>query len=333
VSPLFGRRRGAGQSPQEEAEEARRDAESLARLEQGHIPLAASERLAALAAAGGDGAFSSDLSVAEFSLLHRLGIDPITMVMGSSIYHVGWQNVYFNSPTEFHAISDAYNEARRLALGRLTEEAQTAGADAVVGVRITEGAYDWAASTIEFMAIGTAVRLPAELRGAGGPVLTDLSGQEFWQLCDAGIRPVGIVAFTSVHYAPATMRTVMAQGGGGMMAGGMMGGSSWLNQELTDYTQGLYDARRTAMRGIAAQAKALDADGIVGVQVRQHVRGHRVARGLGAETEDMIVTLHVIGTAIRADPALGNAGTVTKTAISLGKPLPTASTRAASAGI
>jgi len=325
VSPLFGRRRGGGQSPEAEAEEARRDAESLARLEQGHIPLAASERLAALAAEGAEGAFSSDLSVAEFSLLHRLGIEPITMVMGSSIYHVGWQNVYFNSPTEFHAVSDAYNEARRLALGRLVEEAQTAGADAVVGVRITEGAYDWAASSIEFMLIGTAVRLPAELRSAHGPVLTDLSGQEFWQLCDAGIRPVGIVAFTSVHYAPATMRTVMAQGGG------MMGGS-WLNQELTDYTQGLYDARRNAMHGIAAQAAALDADGIVGVQVRQFVRGHRVARGLGAETEDMIVTLHVMGTAIRADPALGE-GTVTKTAISLGKPLPTASTRAASAGI
>ena len=325
MSPLFGRRRGAPQNPQDAAEEARRDAESLARLEQGHIPLAASERLAALAAAGGAAAFSSDLSVAEFSLLHRLGIDPITMVMGSSIYHVGWQNVFFNSPTEFHAVSDAFNESRRLALGRLAEEAQTAGADAVVGVRITEGAYDWAASTVEFMAIGTAVRLPAELRGAGGPVLTDLSGQEFWQLCDAGIRPVGIAAFTSVHYVPATMRTAAAMGGG------MMGGS-WRNQELTDYTEGLYDVRRKAMRGVAQQAGALDADGIVGVRVRQHVRGHRVARQLGVETEDMIVTMHVMGTAIRADPALGG-GTAPKAAISFGKPLPTASTRAASAGV
>jgi len=250
------------------------------------------------------------------------------MVMGSSIYHVGWQNVYFNSPTEFHAVSDAFNEARRLALGRLAEEAQTAGADAVVGVRITEGAYDWAASTVEFMAIGTAVRLPDELRGTGGPVLTDLSGQEFWQLCDAGIRPVGIAAFTSVHYVPATMRTAAAMGGGMMM-----GGSSWRNQELTDYTQGLYDVRRKAMRGVAQQAAALDADGIIGVAVRQHVRGHRVARQLGVETDDMIVTLHVMGTAIRADPALAQGGSPPKTAISFGNPLPTASTRAASAGV
>ena len=327
MSPLFGRRRGGGQSPEEQAEEARRDAESLARLEQGHIPLAASERLAALAAAGGEGAFSSDLSVAEFSLLHRLGIDPITMVMGSSIYHVGWQNVYFNSPTEFHAVSDAYNEARRLALGRLVEEAQTAGADAVVGVRITEGAYDWAASTIEFMAIGTAVRLPAELRSAGGPVLTDLSGQEFWQLCDAGIRPVGIVAFTSVHYAPATMRTVMAQGGG------MMGGS-WLNQELTDYTQGLYDARRTAMRGITAQA------------ARARCRRHRRRPGpparprppcrARARRRDRGHDRHAARDR-HSDPRRSRTRPGRhrhrRLAISLGKPLPTASTRAASAGI
>jgi uncharacterized protein YbjQ (UPF0145 family) len=321
VSPLFGRRRGPDQSPEEQAEEARRDAESIARLASGHIPLAASERLAALAAAGGDAPFSSDLSVAEFSLLHP-------MVMGSSIYHVGWQNVYFNSPTEFHAVSDAFNEARRLALGRLAEEAQTAGADAVVGVRITEGAYDWAASTVEFMSIGTAVRLPAALRGAdGGPVLSDLSGQEFWQLCDAGIRPVGIVAWTSVHYAPATMRTAAVQGGG-------MFGGSWQNQELPDYTQGVYDARRTAMRGVTQQAAALDADGVVGVRIRQHARGHRVARQMGVESEDMIVTLHVIGTAVRADPTLGHAGAGPKTALSLGStPLPTSATRAASAGV
>jgi len=326
VSPLFGRRRGAGQSPEEQAEEARRDAESLARLEQGGIPLAASERLAALGAEGAEAPFSSDLSVSEYALLHRLGVEPITMVMGSSIYHVGWQNVYFNSPTEFHAVSDAYNEARRLALGRLVEEAQTAGADAVVGVRVTEGAYDWAASTVEFMAIGTAVRLPAELRGSAGPVLSDLSGQEYWQLCDAGIRPLGVAAFTSVHYAPATMRTVAAQGGG------MLGGG-WRNQELTDYTQALYDARRTAMRGVAAQAAAVGADGVVGVRIRQHVRGQRVARQMGVETEDIIVTMHVIGTAVRDDPALGHSGTAPKLALSLGSaPLPTAATRAASAG-
>src|SRR6202035_217394 len=143
-------------------------AESLARLEQGLIPLAAAERLAALAAADGpEGprALASDLSVSEDALLHSLGITPITLVMGSSIYHVGWQNVYYNAPTEFETVSHAYNECRRLALGRLLEEAQTAGADAVVGVRIPQGGHDWAPGAVEFVAVGTAVRLPPALRG------------------------------------------------------------------------------------------------------------------------------------------------------------------------
>ena len=295
MSPLFGRRAGAQGDPAQAA----RDQESIARLQAGRIPLNAAERLAALASGEGAGAYTSDLSVGEFSLLHRLGIVPVTVVMGSSIFHVGWQNVYYNTPTEMHSISDAYNESRRLALARLLEETATAGADAVVGVRLEQGAHDWAPGSVEFMAIGTAVRLPAALRPETGPVLTDLDGQQFWQLCEAGIRPVGLVAATSVHYAPAGIQTIQAQSG--------MFGSSWRNQELTDYTAGLYAARRHAMHEITAQARGLGADGVAGVSFNQHVRGVRVQRAIGTDSEDMIVTLHVIGTAIREDPTLAGA--------------------------
>jgi len=300
VSPLFGRRgAGAKPDPADAARQAQRDQESIARLEQGGIPLNAAERLAALASGETAGAYTTDFSVGEFSLLHRLGIVPVTVVMGSSIFHVGWQNVYYSSPTEMHSISDAYNESRRRALARLLEETATAGADAVVGVRLEQGAHDWAPGTVEFVAIGTAVRLPAALRADGGPVLTDLDGQQFWQLCEAGMRPVGLVAATSVHYAPAGMQTMRAQSG--------MFGSSWQNQELTDYTAGLYAARHRAMHDLTAQAHQCGADGVVGVSFSQHVRAVRVQRTMGMDSEDMIVTLHVIGTAIREDPALASA--------------------------
>jgi uncharacterized protein YbjQ (UPF0145 family) len=327
VSPLFGRRRGGQVDPAQEQEQARRDAESLARLEQGRIPLAAAERLAAMASAqpGEPRAFSSDLSVAEFALLHRLGMSPITLVMGSSIYHVGWQNVYFNAPTEFETVSHAYNEARRLALGRLLEEAETAGADAVVGVRIQQGGHDWAVGAVEFVAVGTAVRLPPALRGDAGPVLTDLDGQQFWQLYASGIRPVGIVAQTSVHYQPAGPQTIQVMSG--------VFGSSWRNQELHDYTQGVYSARSKAIGGVRQQAQALAADGIVGVQMTQHMRGHRVQQFGGMDREDLIVTLHVIGTAVREDPSLPRDAAPPKTVVSLGTPLePATPLRAASAG-
>ena len=322
MSPLFGRRRGGDRDDRAAERDARerRDAESLERLERGQIPLAAAERLAALADAQGATApaFSSDLSVSEYALLHDLDVVPITLVTGSSIYHVGWQNVYYNAPSEFTTVSDAYNESRRRALGRLLEEAQTVRADAVVGLRIHQGSHDWAAGSVEFIAAGTAVRLPEGLRDPSGPVLTDLDGQGFWQLCSAGIRPVGIVAATSVHYAPAGLQTVRAQSG--------LFGSSWRNQELTDYTAGIYAARRRAMGAITEQALALGAEGVVGVQVDQQVRGHRVSRG-GVEREDMIVTLHIIGTAIREDASLPRTAAAPRTALSLGTPLPRSSTR------
>jgi uncharacterized protein YbjQ (UPF0145 family) len=311
VSPLF--RRGQKRDPAETARQVARDQESLERLAAGHIPLAAAERLAALAADGGAaGAFASDLSVSEFALLDSLGIKPLTLVMGSSIYQVGWQATYYNVPTEIESLSRAYNESRRLALARLLEETQLTGADAVVGVRIEQGSHDWSAGSVEFIAIGTAVRLPEALRSKHGPVLTDLEGQEFWRLCAAGIRPVGIAAHTSVHYVPATWQTARAIGGG--MFGG---GASWYNQELGDFTQGVYDAREKAMSYVTSQARALGADGVIGVKLDEHTTTRRVARG-GIECDDLIVTFHVIGTAILEDPELPQlAGQVPRTTISL----------------
>jgi uncharacterized protein YbjQ (UPF0145 family) len=298
LSPLF--RRGPRIDPAEIQEQARRDEESLERLRQGHIPLAAAERLATLAAPDPNAqtVFASDLSVHEFSLLHRLGIVPITLVMGSSIYQTGWQMTYFNYPTEIDTLSRAYNESRRLALARLLEETELAGADAVVGVRIEQGAHDWSQGSVEFIAVGTAVRLPEALKSPDGPVLTDLSGQEFWRLCASGMRPVGIAAHTSVHYVPATWQTAQA------MRGGLFtGATSYYNQELSDFTQGVYDAREKAMAYVTDQARSLGADGIVGVRIGEHSSTRRINRG-GMECEDLIVTFHVIGTAIREDANL-----------------------------
>jgi uncharacterized protein YbjQ (UPF0145 family) len=237
--------------------------------------------------------------VQEYSLLAGFGVQLLTQVMGSSIYKVGWQPVYFNVPTEVSVLSGAFNESRRLALGRLTEEARLAAADAVVGVKIEQGSHDWATGAIEFIAVGTAVRLPLHMRHPdGATVLTDLTGQEFVQLCHAGVRPVGIAAHTSVQYVPATLQTQQATSGG-------WAGASWSNQELGDFTQGVYAAREKAVGAAASQARRLGADGLVGVQITEHSRTHSVTRGM-YESEDLEVTFHVMGTAVREDPSLAD---------------------------
>jgi uncharacterized protein YbjQ (UPF0145 family) len=285
-------------SGQAAAEAEVRAQESRRRIEAGGLPVAAEERLRQLASVDGKpGLFSSDLSVQEFALLAGFGVQPLTQVMGSSIYNVGWQTVYYNVPTEVSVLSGAYNECRRLALGRLLEEAQLAGADAVVGVKIEEGSHDWAARAIEFIAVGTAVRLAEHMRHPdGGTVLTDLTGQQFVQLCKVGVRPIGIAAHTSVHYVPASWQTQQATSGG-------WGGSGWANQELVDFTRGVYAAREKAVGATTNQARQLGADGLVGVQISEHARTHAVRRGM-YDCEDLEVTFHVMGTAIREDSAL-----------------------------
>lgn len=315
MSPLFHRRSeeekqadaAAKLARREGAERAKeRNAASVERIEQGHIPLNAAERLQRFTAGDPEPTvFSSDLEVSEWSALARLGVTPITQVMGSSIYKVGWQPTYYNVPTEVRVLSDAYNECRRRALNRLLEEAQLCGADAVVAVRIEDGSHDWAPGALEFLAIGTAVRLPASLRDPhGSTVLSDLSGQEFVQLCEAGMRPVGIAAHTSVHYVPATMQTRMAQSPGGAVFGG--GAWATVNQELVDFTQGVYEAREKAMYFISAQVQQLGGHGVIGVRVGQSGRSHRLSTGMGGESVNLEVTFHVIGTVIREDPALAD---------------------------
>ncbi len=128
-----------------QAEQEREQQESLARIEAGGIPLSAERRLQELGARRADGAaggsFTSDLSVNGFALCHQLGLKPLSQVMGSSIYQMGYQGAW-GAPgfgggggilIELDTLSQALNEVRGRALVRLGEEARHVGADAVVG--------------------------------------------------------------------------------------------------------------------------------------------------------------------------------------------------------
>lgn len=290
---LFGRGDDRDEAA-EQAAEAEREA-SLAALEAGGVPIAAQRRLTALAD-GRAGAFTSDLSVDEFLLAHTDGVEPVTQVMGSSIYKVGWQNTNFWSSwsgqpvtTELTVLSDAWNDARRLAFGRLEEEARLAGAHAVLGVRLERGEHDWASDAIEYVATGTAVRVPGAVQ-RDRPLVSDLTGQEFTKLWNAGYRPVGVVGGSTVYYVVPGWQTQRAQG-------------SWFsgsqNQELVDFTQGVYEARETALAHVTREAQALGADGIVGVAIDQSTEEREIEQS-GRNRTDLVVTFHVLATAIAA---------------------------------
>jgi uncharacterized protein YbjQ (UPF0145 family) len=319
-------------------------ADALARIEAGGIPLSAERRLKAL---GTDGSlFTSGLSVNEFSLLSALGPRPLAQVMGGSVVRLGqallpgvptsrrwtsfggaggystqpgeptgYQKSVYQRTTmvlEVEVLTNAWMEAQRNALNRLSEEALQVGADVVVGVELRRGEQDLAKRTIDYLISGTAIRLSGSTQ-TNWPLLSDLSVQDYWRLHEAGYEPAGLVAATSVVFASASRpvrrkrrRTVRR------------------NQELTELSQAFHLARDTVRQRLLSQAQGLRAAGTVGVALTHTIheeeltaapslqamsppgwnRGvlgipYYVRRKGDADREGWLITMHGAGTAIR----------------------------------
>ena len=289
----------------EDRDQGRKDeqAQSLARIEAGGIPLSAERRLSACA--DGGGSFTSELSVNGFALCDHLGLTPLSQVMGSSIYQMGYQAAWGQPGSagplgmggtfmvELDTLSEALNEVRRRALGRLAEEAVQVGADAVVGVstRAGETNLETGSVSLEHTVLGTAVRRDRSRGGA--PVLTDLSVADFAKLVGAGFEPLGIVAWSSVFFAGFAF-------GAGLAGGEMLGSGARQTYELGEFTQAFYAARETTMTALGNQAAALGASGVVGVSITHGARRHSLSAGMTSrERGGLMVTFNAIGTAIR----------------------------------
>ena len=227
------------------------------------------------------GLFTSDLSVNEYLLIEDAGYEPLGLVLGTSIYHIGYQRRRWVRSHELEVLSQALYHARELAMQRMEEEAADLGADGIVGVRLEVKGFGQRGHTAEFLAVGTAVRKRGADRPPGRrPFTSDLSGQDFWTLLRTGSRPVGLVMGSCVYAV--TFR--------GPTAGIRQ---TFSNVELPLFTQAMYDARELAMSRMQSEAAHLSADGIVGVELAEH--GH----GWGGR----IIEFFSIGTAIVRDPA------------------------------
>jgi uncharacterized protein YbjQ (UPF0145 family) len=209
------------------------------------------------------GFFTSDLSINEFLLVKQSGFEPLGLVLGSSIYHIGFQQSLWNRSQEMSVLTQAMYHARDLAMTRMEEEADALGADGIVGVRLEIGRYAWGADMAEFIAVGTAVKhRGGQLHRApnGRPFTSDLSGQDFSTLLRSGYRPVGMVMGNCVyHVAHQSMRQTFRQMG--------------QNVELDIYTQALYEARELAMGRMQTEAEQLQAGGIVGARIKEASHG------------------------------------------------------------
>jgi uncharacterized protein YbjQ (UPF0145 family) len=257
-----------------------------------------------VAAGTSPGAFTSDLSIADFALCDQLELVPLSQVMGSSIYQVGYQESTWPMMmggtvlTELDTLSEAWNNVREHALGRLAQEAERVDADAVVGVDLRTGAHDFAEGAIEYVVMGTAVRR-AGAPQRSQPVLTELSVADYAKLVRSGFEPLGVVAWSSVFFVAYGFNPMLERGTLGQ--GGMsLGGGYMQNFELTAFTQALYSAREQVMGNLGRQAAALGADGVVGVRIAHTMQRQSVGAGMSSRQRDgLSVTFHAIGSAIR----------------------------------
>ncbi|MCW2506663.1 MAG: hypothetical protein JWO79_4947 [Actinomycetia bacterium] len=228
------------------------------------VPDDAMRRLASMRPGQPSSLFTSDLSVNEFLLVREAGFRPLGLVLGSSVYHVGFQFGRWSQNQELEQLSSAMYHARELAMTRMEAEAEALGADGIVAVRLEIEFKEFGSDLAEFIAIGTAVAGDEHHRTApdgtswrnnrGKPFTSDLSGQDFWTLIQAGYAPVGMTMGTCVYHV-AHRRFWQAVGTIGQ------------NAEIPQFTEALYDARELAMSRMQAEAEALHAEGIVGVQM------------------------------------------------------------------
>ena len=250
------------------------------------IPEDAIKRLNTMRPGQASSLFTSDLSVNEFLLVREAGFRPLGLVLGSSIYHVGIQFGRWSKNQELTTLSAAMYHARELAMTRMEAEAKALGADGIVGVRLDIEFKEFGENMAEFIAVGTAVKADEShplappghswLNNKGQPFTSDLSGQDFWTLLQAGYAPLGMTMGSCVYHI-AHQRFWQALGNAGQ------------NVEIPQFTEALYDARELAMSRMQAEAEHLGAEGIVGVQMNSH--NHR----WGGHTTEFFA----IGTAVR----------------------------------
>jgi len=230
------------------------------------------------------GTWSSDLTVCELAAIRSAGFSPAGQVIGSSVHHVAWRStgVSLHGPTPVVELPDhsrALYSARRMALGRMREEARRLGADGVVAVRLVLRRFEQAPDALEITALGTAIRRWA--RPLASPFLSTVDGQGFAKLLRAGLVPRAVVLGLSTVHVHTDEPTEL-----------LMRGSS---VEIPLFGAAVERARSLAMARLARDAENAHADGCVGSDVALDV--WRTPCGLDRE-RDHLLQFTAVATAV-----------------------------------
>jgi uncharacterized protein YbjQ (UPF0145 family) len=216
------------------------------------------------AAAPGGRFFTTAASASELYCHLDAGYTPLCFVMGNVAYALGLgRGIVGGLSTlargEVRQYSEMYNRIRRLALVRLRREAASAGANAVVDVRIDLRPFG--PGVVELLMTGTASHHPALAPDASDPTrvaTSELSGAELFSLAHMGYAPVQLVMATSVY-------SLGVVGGIGARFAALAKG------ELRELTELVYGARENCLALLKQEATQVGAERVIGnrLQIRE----------------------------------------------------------------
>ena len=186
------------------------------------------------------------------------GYSPLSFVFGNVAYSIGVGKGiggFFKQLVkgEVAQYTEIFTHTRRLALDRIIAEAQAVGANSVVGIRTNILPYGLT-GVQEMVMVGTAATHP-NITGlhASGVTTSDLTAEETWNLAKMGYAPVQLVIGTSVYSI-------------GFVGGFKSFMRGFVKGEVTEMTQLIYGAREESLRKVQAEATALNADDVLGLQ-------------------------------------------------------------------
>jgi uncharacterized protein YbjQ (UPF0145 family) len=251
------------------------------------------------------GTWGSALSTNEFAAIRSTGFEPAGQVLGAAVYNIGYTGGFtcpgawagysgYGAPIasvtavsgdggygSYGPMVQTLYEARRRAIGRMSEECAQLGGHGVVGVSLTLGRFP--AGGLEFKAIGTAVRAPG-VPLTRPPFTSSLSGQDFAKLIVDGWVPVGLALGISVGARHDDWLTInQTRWGSG-------------NAEVSGYTDLVNQTRHDAREQLERDVARMGADGVVVKSMEMRVRERECP--VQEHRRDHIVEATTIGTAI-----------------------------------
>ena len=199
-------------------------------------------------------AVMTGLSGNEMYCLHLKGMSPGELVIGNSVYSVGFGGALAAglktiAGGEVHEITQVIHDGRQASLERMVAWTDLHGAVGITGVSSELVQH---AGSVEFLSIGSCVHREG-INATHLEWSSSADGQELYCQLDCGFTPVKFV-FGNVAYSIG-------------LGGGLMGAFRSLSRgEITEYSEIFNKTRHLALERIQAEAVAHGANAVVGIR-------------------------------------------------------------------